>query len=491
MNPTSSLPASQIPTGLRPHARNTAPGNSKNSAPGRRIHPWMTRTGALLLVAIGCAALLPKKSSSAPSLASGAPPVTAKATSAPFIQEVVERGEVASSSNVEIRCQVQSKATTGTSIIQIVPEGTYVNEGDFLVKLDDSGIQADLVQQQIATNSSRALMVEARTDYDAAKLALEEYQSGTFLQDEGLLINEQFVARENLRRAEEYLRYSDRLAAKGYVTEVQLEADRFAVEKARKELDNASRKLEVLHRYTKQKNINRLKANVETAEARLRSRENSHNLDLDREKNLQEQLANCILKAPTSGQVVYANLATGEPLIAEGKPVRERQVIIRLPDPKRMQVTARINESRIDRVKPGMKTLIRLDAFPKMDLTGTVRSVSEYPLPALSSYSTTKEYGAEITIDEPPQGVRSGMTAQVAVQVQNLENALQVPIQSVLERGKRFFCLVLGDELQAREVKVGAANDQSVIITKGLAEGEPVVLAPHTYESQVALPAKP
>jgi RND family efflux transporter MFP subunit len=444
---------------------------------------------ALLAVCAGALSLLPKKAATSSKSALPSGPLTVAAASSQFLQEVLERGEVGSSSNVEIRCQVQSKVLTGTPIIQIVPEGTYVKEGDFLVKLDDSGIQADVVQQQIACNSSRALEVEARTDYEAAKLALEEYESGTFLQDLGLLEGEKFVAQENMRRAEEYLRYSLKLAERGYVTDVQLEADRFAVQKAKKELDNSSTKLSVLHRYTKTKTTNRLKANVETAEARLRARENSHTLDEERLKNLEDQLSKCVINAPTTGQVVYANLPTGEPLIAEGKPVRERQIIIRLPDPKRMQVTARINESRIDKVRIGMQSKIRLDAFPNIVLTGSVRSVSEYPLPALTPYSSVKEYGAEVTIDDPPLGVRSGMTAQVSIEVERQENVLQVPVQAVLERGKRFYCIVdSGGELVAREVQVGSANEQYVVISSGLEDGEQVILAPQSYESKVSLP---
>ena len=447
-------------------------------------------TGLLLLGSgIGYAVLRTKPATSSAKYVSDTPPMTAPAASASFLQEVLERGEVASSSNVEVRCQVQSKALIGTPILEIVPEGTYVQEGEFLLRLDDSALQADLVQQQIACNSSRALEIEGLADFEAAKLALEEYESGTFLQDKGLLESERFVAQENLRRAEEYLSYSIRLADRGYVTGVQLEADRFAVEKARKELENSSTKLSVLHRFTKLKTTNRLKANVETAEARWRSRQNSHNLDEERLKALEDQLAKCRILAPTSGQVVYANLPSGEPLIAEGKPVRERQIIVRLPDPKRMQVLARINESRIDRVRVGMSAKIRMDAFPNTVLTGTVRSVSEYPLPAASPYSTIKEYGAEITIDDAPTGARSGMTAQAAIQVERLENVLQVPVQAVLERGKRFFCVVEADgEIVAKEVKVGSANEQSVIISAGLAEGEQVVLAPQTYESKLSLP---
>lgn len=420
---------------------------------------------------------------------SATPPVTAAASAAPFVQEVVERGEVESSSNVEIRCLVQSRSSAGTAIIQIVPEGKYVKEGDFLVKLDDSGLQADLVMQQIASNTSRAAVVAAQADFDATKLALQEYESGTFKQLEGGLESEEFVAKENLRRAEEYLRYSEKLAARGYVTEVQLEADRFAVEKARKELDASSTKLEVLHRYTKLKTVNRLKADVETMEARLKSLENSHKLDLERQKTLEEQLAHCVIKAPTSGQVVYANPPNGDPIIAEGKLIRERQIIIRLPDPKRMHVIARVNESRIDRVKKGMPVRIRLDAFPEQELQGTVRDISEYPLPALTAYTTMKEYAAEIDIHDPPPGVRTGMTAQASIEIEKIERAVQVPLPAVLERGKRFFCLVpRGDQLTAQEVSVGSANEQSVIIEDGLSEGDQVLLAPQSYESSVTLP---
>ncbi len=451
---------------------------------GRRI--WVY--GGIFLV-IGTVVLARGvgRSSSGPAFGKGqAAPLTASVVLAPFLQQVVERGEVESSSNVEIRCMVQSRLAAGIPIIQIAPEGTYVKEGDFLAKLDDSALQAELVQQQIAANTSRAVAVEAKADFEATQLALQEYEAGMFRQEQGALQGEEFVARENLRRAEEYLRYSEKLAARGYVTEVQLEADRFAVEKARNELKAAETKLEVLHRYTKRKTINKLTADVGTAEARLKARENSHKLDLERLKTIEDQLAKCIITAPTSGQVVYANPASGEPLIAEGKLVRERQIMIRLPDPKRMQVTARVNESRIDRVKNGMLTRIRLDAFPAMELLGRVREVSEYPLPASSPYSLMKEYAAAIDIIEPPVGVRTGMTAQASIEVEKLDEAVQVPVQAVMERDSRFFCIVeCGGALVPRELTVGRSNDQAVVVSDGLNPGEKVVLSPHSYEAHV------
>jgi RND family efflux transporter MFP subunit len=479
------------------------PGYAAPDLPEEKSRAWAWRQSKGVKVGVGLALVFAvaspwifKKGDKGPAWGPGqTPPVTASVTSAPFLQEVVERGEIESSSNVELRCGVQSRGSQGTAIIQIVPEGIYANKGDFLVKLDDSALRADLLQQQIACNTSRAQVTEAKAAVESARLALQEYESGTFRQEEQAMESDQFVAKENLRRAEEYLRYSEGLAARGYVTEVQLEADRFSVEKSRKELDSANTKLEVLHRLTKQKTLNKLKADVEIAEALLRSRENSHELDNEKLKEVQTQIENCVIRAPTSGQVVYGkdqrNNESGEPAIAEGKLVRERQVIIRLPDPKRMKVLARINESRIDRVKIGMHAKVRVDAFPSLEMEGTVREVSEYPLPNMYSYSTIKEYAAEIEIHEPPEGLRVGMTARVAIEVQKLDSALQVPLPAVIQRDNRYFCIVAieGNRLEAREVAVGLSNDKSVIIERGLNAGEPVLLAPQNYEEFVSLPA--
>ena len=91
-----------------------------------------------------------------------------------------------------------------------------------------------------------------------------------------------FVAEENLNRAKEYFTYSQQLASKGYVNETQLEADKFAVEKATKELDAAKTKLKVLDDFTKAKMVSTLESAIVIAKAKWESAQNSHELE-DRE----------------------------------------------------------------------------------------------------------------------------------------------------------------------------------------------------------------
>jgi len=139
-----------------------------------------------------------------------------------FELTVTERGEVEAFDVTEIRSLVKSNNTTGTAILRIVPEGTVVKTGDFLVELDSSALMAQRTSQKILVNAAKAAEVEAHNNYDVAVIAKREYLEGTYLQERQTIESEVFVAEENLNRAEEYFKYSQKLASKGYVNENQL-----------------------------------------------------------------------------------------------------------------------------------------------------------------------------------------------------------------------------------------------------------------------------
>jgi len=409
--------------------------------------------------------------------------LTTSAQQSDFEHFVVERGELLSSSNVEVRCLVKGRSSSSSiNILEIVPEGTWVQAGDFLVKLDDASLQKQLVQQQIICSTSESAAIEAKADLESARLALHEYSEGTFIEDLAKQQSEVFVAEENLRRAEEYLQYSNRLAERGYIPDAQLDADQFALEKAKKELGVAKTKLEVLSKFTKEKMLTQLEAKIQTAEARLRSREKTLELENKELAEVEQQIALCTITAPVEGQVVYEQNRRSSSttiLIEEGAPVRERQVIINLPDPSKMTVVTKVHESRIGFIAQGQVAELRLDSLPDIPLTGTVVEVSEYPLPPISVYMAhVKEYEVSIQIDNPPRDLRPGMTAEAKILVDRLDNVLQLPIESVQQRNGKFFCAIpsLTGKIETRELKIGKSNETSLIVESGLEEGEQVVL---------------
>ena len=458
----------------------------------------------ILLIAGGAAGWYVLANSSFSISAAGSAPLFHTVERGEFIHDITERGNVESASNVEIKCEVQSQGSQGTMILWVIEEGKQVQPGDELVKLDSSKLEDDEVKQQITCNSSKASVIQATSNYETAIIAKEEYVMGTFKEAKLSLENRIFQAEEALRLAEQDLEYSERRLAKAYVTKLEVDAAKYGVKKAEKDLAAREIELQGLEKYTFQKTVKNLEADIETSEARLKSEEHSHQLDEDKLELIKEQIEACTVKAPKPGQVVYANVTNyrggSETIIEEGTYVRERQTIIRLPDPSRMQVKAKINEARVALVVQGMPTTVELDAFPDQILNGKVEKVNEYPIPSSWHSSSVKEYETiiEITDEQLPEGLRPGLTAEIKIRVQRTPGVLQVPVQAVFEHGGKHYCVLAGKnegEWEAREVTIGSTNDKFVVIEDrkegediGLSEGEKVVMGAFAYRDKLDLP---
>lgn len=412
-----------------------------------------------------------------------------------FELSIVERGEVDASDVTEIRSLVKSNNTSGNAILRIVPEGTVVKKGDFLVELDSSALASQRTSQQILVNDAKAAEVEAHNNYDVAVISKREYLEGTYLQDRQAIESEKFVAEENLNRAKEYYTYSQKLASKGYVNENQLEADRFAVDKAKKDLEAAKTKLKVIDEFTKPKQASTLDSAILIAKAKWDAAKNSEQLEIAKLADIDDQIAKCTMTAPQDGTVKYAhmndNRGDQQFIVEEGTMVRERQTIIKLPNADSMRVIITVNESLVQYLEPGFAADIRPVGVDKV-LHGTVEKVNQYAEPTGWRTANVKEYKAYVHIDDATADLRSGMTASVTVHCAGVPDAIQVPVQAMYAHGPKFYCFAYdGGKWNAREVKAGPTNDKYLVIESGLREGEQIAMNPRAYIDNVNLPKLP
>jgi HlyD family secretion protein len=418
----------------------------------------------------------------------------------PYDFTVIEQGEVESASNVELRCEVKSRTAggSGITIIEVIPEGTQVEPGDLLVKLDSSALEQERISQQIVVNTSESLVVQSQNTLDAAKIARIEYLEGTFKQEEKLILGEVFVAEQNLRTGQLSFESAQRLAAKNIVTSLQLEGSQFAVDKARNELESAQTKLMVIRKYTREKMLKQFDSDIATATAKLHADESVHAIELNKLKDIDDQIAKCIIKAPMAGQVVYANKYGGgrsgtnaEFVVEAGAVVREQQPIIRLPDRNNMQVKALINEARVTLVRPGQPVTIRVDALKDNLIQGEVVKVNQYAEPGGWSSGNIKKYAAFVKIVNAPPELRTGMNTEARIHVERIPEALQVPVQALAEHRGKFFVLVQSaGGLETREVTISSTNDTTAVVKSGLGENDRVVMNPRSQPS-LALPDVP
>ncbi|MBU6175288.1 MAG: efflux transporter periplasmic adaptor subunit, partial [Planctomycetes bacterium] len=70
----------------------------------------------------------------------GDKPILEEIKRGPFDHVVLEQGEIESSSNNEVKCEVKGRGGSGTPILSVVAEGTLVKKGDRLCQLDSSAL---------------------------------------------------------------------------------------------------------------------------------------------------------------------------------------------------------------------------------------------------------------------------------------------------------------------------------------------------------------
>ncbi|MDP6442582.1 MAG: TolC family protein [Pirellulaceae bacterium] len=229
--------------------------------------------------------------------------LTREVKKADLVITVTEDGNIESASNVEVKCQVAG----GTSILWIVPDGEFVKDGQKIVELDSSALEESINQQRITFEKAKSAKIQAEKDYAVSKIAVTEYLEGVYkkeLQDAGAQIK---ISLENLRTAQNSLAYTTRMFRKGYVSSLDLESQQFSVQRAQLELDSANTAKDVLVRFTKEKNLQELESQRDTAESRKDSETAAFELEEKRLKRLEDQMRLCIINAPASGMVVYAN----------------------------------------------------------------------------------------------------------------------------------------------------------------------------------------
>lgn len=435
-------------------------------------------------------------------------PLLSAAKKADFVAQVLDQGEIQSSENVEIRCL--ARARNGTlAVIKVVQEGTVVKPGDFLVQLDATSFEKELEQQKIALANAETAVIQSKAALEAAVASKREYEEGTFVQSKKTIENEIFdaeaqiaSARQEASQSRAVLEHSTKLASKGFITKAQKDADEFAVTRASNNLKKAEnlkelalKKLEVLEKITKEKELVRLTSDIEAAKVKAANDEEALEVEKSKLAEIQQQIANCTINVPAGveGQVVYGKESSrgGQDwVLAEGASVRENQVLLRLPNLKKMEVKALINEQSITQIEGGMPVEIRVDALNNTKFKGVVTKVNQYAESNnMWGGSGIRKYAVFIRILDPSEELKPGMNSSCTIQTKYEPNVLTMPIQCVYGVGDKQFALVkANNNWETRELKVGGENGALVWVQEGLKEGEEAVMNPGAYKERMNLP---
>jgi HlyD family secretion protein len=400
-------------------------------------------------------------------------------------------GRVESSRRTVIRCELENLAGSGltgggaSTLIWIAPEGTHVRRGDVLARLDGATYEELLRQQSIVVEQAKASHLQARLDYEIAQLAVREYLEGTVQETVQGMEGSIALARSDVSRAQERLEWTQKMNQKGYASIAQIVTDRQTVATLDLALKRQVGTYDLFLKYTLPKTEKTLRAAVTTAQTSMNNEYVRLQRQLERYELLKKQVERCTIRAPHDGVLFYhKGGGRGGPnsqnaQIEEGMSVRQKQQLFYLPDLSEMEIQLALNESVVDRIRPGLRTRCRFEALPQLELSGQVVSVNQIPVQQGDRGEDVRYFQGEVKLDHPGAGHKPGMTARVEIILPPRRDVLSVPHRAVgTDQGRKVCWVPQGDQLVRREVRLGQATPELVEILEGLVEGEQVALDP-------------
>jgi len=435
-------------------------------------------------------------------------------------------------------------------ITWVIDEGKEVEKGDLLMKLEDKRLEEQVTDYEIRLERYRARVTEqeenlkikkaevearlagARHDVEKARTDLTVYGE-VALDDEGFIDEEAYnsgdapskgeayqsfreaelrivQARTRLERAERNFDGMDQLLEKGFVTANAYRDGELAVTEAKRALESARLSHRILYEYTYPQQLAQKRAALERAQNALERAELEANAELlraqsslhsaerslnytqeryDEYKRWQDSLE---VKAPVAGTVIYGDGENWyyQRRISVGERVWRGMPLFTIPDTSELLVESRVLEMDLYKVERGQEAVVTFGALPGAVFNGKITYIAQSTR-GLSSWSTEKwkYFGVELALDQTDERVKPGMSCDVEIVIDRLEDALYVPTDAVFSRGERRFCtLVDGGAQRDVEVETGQSSEKYVEILSGLEEGRQVLLAgePSGEEEQKA-----
>jgi HlyD family secretion protein len=351
---------------------------------------------------------------------------TAKAKSGPVTIKVTESGEL------RAQDQVTVSAVTDKQILWLVPEGSYVQEGDTLLVFESQKYVISAGEAQSSVQVERANLDKAESELEAQRSSEE-------------------AARKRYESLPE-------LAKKGYIQESEVEEARLAYLQSK----SKTRSLAAA--------VNAAQANVQRA-SRAMAQE-------------VRKLNQGVLRAPRAGLVVYATSGSEEDpkKISVGMTPFEGMDLMYLPDVSSMLVDVQISEVDLSKVNVGQPAVITLDAYPGSSFKGEVTAIGNLAKRKISR-ATGKATGArvfDVTVKvlASDQRLKPGLTANADIIAHDYQDAVYVPMEAVFfdEKDAPMVYVKRRGRIESRAVTLGESNDRVTIVNQKLAAGEEVLL---------------
>jgi len=201
--------------------------------------------------------------------------------------------------------------------------------------------------------------------------------------------------------------------------------------------------------------------------------------------------------SPIDGKAVQLNAHEGE-VVVTGTMNNAASVIAVIADLSEILVEAEVGETEVTGIGLNQKAKVHVDAVSDKEYNGHVAEIGSSAAVRLTGGTGLRYFKVKVTIDDPDQRLKPGMTSQVSITTTTAPSTLSVPIQSVVERvppslskkkgaeeeeddntPKRKYVFTVKDgKAKMSEVTTGVSDATYVAIASGVKPTDQVVTGP-------------
>jgi HlyD family secretion protein len=394
-----------------------------------------------------------------------------------LISQVTASGEIKPTTYTNVTAQGFGRITQ-----ILVKEGDKIKKGDRLLLQEDVQANADVQAQAAAINSSEMGVQAAEASFRSAQADLSQQQA-------------------NLERAKLDWQRGQGLFKDGLIPKQDFDQRKSTYDAAFASVDSS-------------------KARVQSLKAQLdqtRSQVNQNKAVLVRTKDI---LSKTAYISPINGIVSYLPVRLGE-YVVPGIQNSNGSFLMTLSDMSVVTAEVKVDETDIVNVRNGQDADVTIDAVPGKVFKGKVTEIGSQATLRSSGLATTqsttstqeaKDFKVVVTLAEPPDNLRPGLSATAKIKTAEKKNVLAIPIQALAVRTRKDLeeaaknakkdgnssvtlaappppapgdpkkeeiqgvFVVNGKKAVFRPVETGISGVTDIEITKGLQQGDEIVV---------------
>jgi HlyD family secretion protein len=330
-----------------------------------------------------------------------------------------------------------------------------------LDKLKAGPTPGDLAAAEAALRNAEAALRQAQSAYDRAFAS----NPATITASPAALQLEQATNNFNSARAQ-----YDKIAIGADAA--QLKAAEQQVQSARAGLDKAAHPALQFDLDQADAQVTQARLQLKNVETEVRSAQNQIRLAEIQIKQAQRRLDQARITSPIDGVISALNVRIGESVAAQPPAVT-------VVDTSKYHIDITVDEIDIAKVKVGQAVNVTLDSLPGVEVTGQVLRIA----PTSKTVNGVVSYDVRVGVDPTDADLRSGMTANASIVLDQRDGVLLAPNWAVRRdrnTGKSFLTLQdSNQQVTEIEVTTGLRNDSFSEILSGAKPGD-VVVAPRT-----------